>query len=45
MLPDGNGLDILKYIKQKMADTGVLIVSAKNSVDDKIAGLDLRSDD
>ncbi|UII20143.1 response regulator transcription factor [Fulvivirga ligni] len=45
MLPDGNGLDILRYIKREDADMGVLILSAKNALDDKINGLDLGADD
>ncbi len=44
-LPDGNGLDLLKLIKNKTPETGVLIVSAKNSLDDKLKGLDLGADD
>ncbi|MDH3323018.1 MAG: response regulator transcription factor [Flavobacteriaceae bacterium] len=44
-LPDGNGLDLLKQIKEKTPETGVLIVSAKNSLDDKLTGLDLGADD
>jgi len=44
-LPDGNGLELLKIIKQKSPETGVLIVSAKNSLDDKLKGLDLGADD
>ncbi len=44
-LPDGNGLDLLKIIKKDSPDTGVLIVSAKNSLDDKLKGLDLGADD
>ncbi len=44
-LPDGNGLDLLKIIKTNKPDTGVLIVSAKNSLDDKLIGLDLGADD
>jgi len=44
-LPDGNGLDLLKLIKNNNASTGVLIVSAKNSLDDKLTGLDLGADD
>ena len=40
-LPDGNGLDLLKYVKEKSPETGVLIVSAKDSLDDKLKGLDL----
>lgn len=45
MLPDGNGLDILNRLKQTRPKTGVLIVSAKNSLDDKIYGLDAGADD
>ena len=44
-LPDGSGIDLLKLIKEKSPTTGVLIVSAKNSLDDKLAGLDLGADD
>lgn len=44
-LPDGNGLDLLKLIKEKAPEMGVLIVSAKNSLDDKLKGLDLGADD
>jgi DNA-binding response OmpR family regulator len=44
-LPDGNGLNLLKYIKEKSPETGVLIVSAKDSLDDKLKGLDLGADD
>lgn len=44
-LPDGNGLELLEIIKKKSPETGVLIVSAKNSLDDKLKGLDLGADD
>ncbi|MBN2616407.1 MAG: response regulator transcription factor [Bacteroidales bacterium] len=44
-LPDGNGLDLLDQLKQSGKNTGILIVSAKNSLDDKIKGLDLGADD
>ncbi|MBT8385407.1 MAG: response regulator transcription factor [Bacteroidia bacterium] len=44
-LPDGSGIDLLKLIKSKSSKTGVLIVSAKNSLDDKLLGLDLGADD
>lgn len=44
-LPDGNGLDLLKQIKKTKPETGVLIVSAKDSLDDKLMGLDLGADD
>lgn len=45
MLPDGNGLDVLRYIKKRVPQTGVIIVSAKNSLDDKIEGLKIGADD
>lgn len=45
MLPDGSGLDVLKALKKERKDTGVLILSAKDSTDDKINGLDLGADD
>jgi len=44
-LPDGNGLDLIAEIAQKEEDTGVLIVTAKNSIEDKVRGLDLGADD
>ncbi len=44
-LPDGSGLNLLELIKEQSSKTGVLIVSAKNSLDDKLKGLDLGADD
>ncbi len=44
-LPDGNGLDLLKKLKQKDSKTGVIIISARNAVKNKIEGLDLGADD
>lgn len=44
-LPDGNGLDILKLLKERMEECGVIIISAKDSLDDKLIGLDLGADD
>ncbi|WP_020526681.1 response regulator transcription factor [Flexithrix dorotheae] len=45
MLPDGNGLDVLQSLKAEQKDSGVLIISAKNSLDDKLKGLDYGADD
>ncbi|HEV7346913.1 response regulator transcription factor [Telluribacter sp.] len=45
MLPDGNGLDLLKFLRSEGIDSSVLIISAKNALDDKILGLDLGADD
>ncbi|MBA3664050.1 MAG: response regulator transcription factor [Bacteroidetes bacterium] len=44
-LPGGNGLELVRKIKEKKTTTGIIIISARNSVDDKIAGLDLGADD
>jgi len=45
MLPDGNGLDLISEIKEKQPNCGIILISAKSSLDDKIKGLDLGSDD
>jgi DNA-binding response OmpR family regulator len=45
MLPKGNGLSILENLKKKRKEEAVLIISAKNSLEDKIIGLKLGADD
>ncbi len=45
MLPGGSGLQILKELKANHKLDGVLIISAKNSIDDRVAGLQLGADD
>jgi DNA-binding response OmpR family regulator len=44
-LPDGNGLQLITELKRCHPETGIIIISAKNSLDDKISGLDLGADD
>ncbi|MBN8785594.1 MAG: response regulator transcription factor [Terrimonas sp.] len=44
-LPDGSGLNILKHLKANKKTEGVIIISAKNAIDDRIAGLNLGADD
>ncbi|MDP3393318.1 response regulator transcription factor [Sediminibacterium sp.] len=44
-LPDGNGLNVLKELKADNKTGGVIIISAKNLIDDRIAGLNLGADD
>ena len=44
-LPGGSGLEILKELKANKKMDGVLIISAKNSLDDKVKGLTLGADD
>ncbi len=45
MLPGGNGLDILREIRKRRNPVGVIIVSAKDSLDDKVTGLQIGADD
>lgn len=44
-LPGGSGLEILKELKANKKAEGVLIISAKNSLDDKVLGLNTGADD
>lgn len=44
-LPGGSGLQLLKYLREDKKADGVIILSARDSLDDKIAGLDLGADD
>ncbi len=44
-LPGGNGLELLKELKAMGKEDGVIIVSAKDSLDDRIKGLNLGADD
>ena len=44
-LPDGNGLDLLSDIRNAEKGTNVIITSARDSLDDKIRGLELGADD
>ncbi len=45
MLPDGSGLDILERLKELRKRENVIILSAKDSLEDKILGLELGADD
>ncbi len=45
MLPGGNGLDILREIRRRGNPAGVVIVSAKDALEDKIKGLEIGADD
>jgi DNA-binding response OmpR family regulator len=44
-LPDGNGLNIIRELKESRAQSGIIIISARNSLDDRITGLDIGADD
>lgn len=44
-LPDGHGFEILKKLKQKNSNEGIIIISAKETLHSKIEGLNLGADD
>jgi DNA-binding response OmpR family regulator len=44
-LPDGSGLDIIRQIKKNNDPTGIIIISARDTIDDRIEGLNLGADD
>jgi len=45
MLPDGNGFDILKELKRQNKTEGVIIISAKETLETRIEGFNLGADD
>jgi len=44
-LPDGSGLDLINIIKSKNNRAGIIIISARDSIDDRISGLQIGADD
>jgi DNA-binding response OmpR family regulator len=44
-LPDGSGLDIIRTLKELKSESGILIISARISLDDKVTGLGIGADD
>ncbi|WP_127132863.1 response regulator transcription factor [Pseudoflavitalea rhizosphaerae] len=45
MLPGGDGMKLLRHLKEENKQDGVIIISAKDSLDDKITGLKIGADD
>lgn len=45
MLPDGNGMQLLEEIKKAGKSDGVIIISAKDSIEEKVHGLKIGADD
>src|SRR4051812_14698411 len=44
-LPDGSGLQLLEELKSGNKKDGVIVITAKNSLDDRVKGLNLGADD
>ena len=45
MLPDGNGLTLLKELKKRGKTENLIIISAKDAIEDKVQGIELGADD
>jgi two-component system OmpR family response regulator len=45
MLPDIDGLDVCRYLRRWQVPTPVLLLTAKDAVEDRVAGLDAGADD
>ncbi|MDD7251603.1 MAG: response regulator transcription factor [Prevotellaceae bacterium] len=45
MLPDGNGLDLLREMQRRGIKHNVIIISARDAIEDKVEGLELGADD
>jgi len=43
-LPDGSGLDLIRLVKKKSITGGIIVVSARNSLDNRIEGLEIGAD-
>ncbi|MBD3225871.1 MAG: response regulator [Caldithrix sp.] len=44
-LPDGSGLELIQHIKAQQDDTGILVLTAKDTVEQKVEGLNIGADD
>lgn len=44
-LPDGSGLDLIRTCKKHFPETGIIVISARNSLENKVEGLELGADD
>ncbi|GAB3943868.1 response regulator transcription factor [Spirosoma harenae] len=45
MLPDGNGLDLVRELKRQQSTVGIIVITAKDALADKLTGLDAGADD
>lgn len=44
-LPDGDGIDLVKAARENMKTTGIIIISARDAIDQRISGLNAGADD
>ncbi|MCP4311911.1 MAG: response regulator transcription factor [Bacteroidetes bacterium] len=44
-LPDGDGLDLVRFAKQNQEKSGIIIISARSALEERVKGLELGADD
>ena len=44
-LPDGDGLDLVRLARKNQQNTGIIIISARNAVEERVKGLEMGADD
>ena len=44
-LPDGDGLELVRLAKQNQNDSGIIIISARSALEERVKGLELGADD
>lgn len=44
-LPDGDGLDLVRMVRQNQSPSGIIIISARNALEDRVKGLEIGADD
>lgn len=45
MIPKKNGIEVVKYLKKQKDNTHIILISAKDQIQDKVVGLDAGADD
>ena len=44
-LPDGDGIDLVRLARQNHAGSGIIIISARNAIEERVKGLEVGADD
>ena len=45
MMPDGEGIDVCRKLRERKVQTGILMLTARDTVEDRVVGLDVGADD
>ena len=44
-LPDGDGLELVKLARENKSESGIIIISARNAIEQRVEGLEAGADD